>query len=255
MGVFPFRVFFARSGCFCPHGGHVYGRKTQAQANATKGLRDVLLNIPARRMWGWTGGVDGYCGETSIQSSLIYYGNYASQEQYGQLYRHVSGNYHLTRGTYLVLSGTFCRVRYADGNAELILSVNDAKAAKALKLQYEEWNYQSKQPQKKAFTTWLKKNLDAGYPVTAGFYLKQQGGDADFDHIMIIIGYSVDNSGNVNGIYHNDYYLDQVVYAPDVFATRNECTMKNPTQPYQYCLPTNVDYAYEKTLGFDFYVL
>ena len=133
----------------------------------------------------------------------------------------------------------------------MILSVNDAKAAKALKLQYEEWNYKSKQPQKNAFTAWLKKNLDAGYPVTAGFYLKQQGGDADFDHIMIIIGYSVDNSGNVNGIYHNDYYLDEVVYAPDVFSTRNECTMKNPTQPYQYCLPTNVDYGYVETPSFD----
>ncbi len=47
----------------------------------------------------------------------------------------------------------------------------------------------------------------------------------------------------INGLYHNDYYLDTVVLTSATFATRSECTMKNPTQPFQYCLPKNVDYG------------
>jgi hypothetical protein len=127
-------------------------------------------------MWGWTGNVDGYCGETSFQSSLIYYGNYASQEQ----------------------------VRYADGNAELIISQNDQTAANKLWLVNEEWNYNQKQPQEVAFKAWLKKNIDAGWPVTAGWYLRELNGDPDYDHIMIVVGYTLDSKGAVR-------YLDQLL--------------------------------------------
>jgi hypothetical protein len=148
------------------------------------------LNIPPRRMWGWSGNVDGYCGETSVQSMGLYYGNYVSQEL----------------------------VRYADGNSELLVGINDAKALKALKYSYKEWDFESaRNPQEKAFKAWIKENLDQGvrsfdtshpfpncfnvkifshaylvvvdvvvccfsiqYPVTAGFYLKEQNGDADY---------------------------------------------------------------------------
>lgn len=78
----------------------------------------VILNIPPRRMWGWGAGMNGYCGETSFQSSGIYYGNWWSQEQ----------------------------VRYADGNKELLIGVNDEKAAKNLHLSYTLWNYNQKTP-------------------------------------------------------------------------------------------------------------
>ncbi len=78
----------------------------------------VILNIPPRQMWGWGAGMNGYCGETSFQSVGIYYGNWYSQE----------------------------RVRYADGNQELLIAVNDEKAAKNLALSYTVWNYNQKTP-------------------------------------------------------------------------------------------------------------
>jgi len=190
--------------------------KSWAEAFASKGVQDVLLNIPPRRMWGWSGNVDGYCGETSIQSMGLYYGNYVSQEL----------------------------VRYADGNSELLVGINDAKALKALKYSYEEWDFEAaRNPQEKAFKAWIKSNLDQGYPVTAGFYLKEQNGDPDYDHIMVIVGYTVDSQGNMNGLYHNDYYQDVVSLTSATFATRSKCTMKSPKQPFDYCLPVDVDYG------------
>ena len=39
---------------------------------------DVILDVPARYMWGWADGKRGYCGETSFQSHGILYGNWIS---------------------------------------------------------------------------------------------------------------------------------------------------------------------------------
>jgi len=121
----------------------------------------VLLDIPPRRMWGWTEG-NGYCGETSLQSAGIYNGNYISSEL----------------------------VRYADGNEELLIGINDVKAAKALHFEHEAWDFESaKNPQEAGFKKWMKNHLDNGFLVTAGFYLRMKsGGDKDYDHIMPLIG-------------------------------------------------------------------
>ncbi len=62
-------------------------------------------------MWGWGPNVKGYCGAESIQSAGIFFGNYFSQEQ----------------------------VRYADGDNELLIGVNDQTAATALSLVNQEW--------------------------------------------------------------------------------------------------------------------
>jgi hypothetical protein len=70
-----------------------------------------MLDVPARYMWGWAPGKRGYCGETSFQSHGIYYGNWISQE--------------IVR-------------RNADGT-ELLVYVNDVKAAKGLKFNYEQF--------------------------------------------------------------------------------------------------------------------
>jgi hypothetical protein len=184
-----------------------------------KNATSVLLNIPPREMWGWFDNVDGYCGECSFQSVALYYGNYVSQEE----------------------------VRYADGNEELLVAVNDETAAKALRLDYEEWNYNQKTPQSTAFLAWVKKNIDAGVPVISGWYIREKSGtgDSDYDHIMPIVGY--ESSGNsVSGIYHNDLYLQSHTYTSyaELFATRKGCSQSSaPKRPYDYCLPTDVDYG------------
>lgn len=211
------------------------------QANQVTG--PVILNIPPRRMWGWGAGMNGYCGETSFQSTGIYYGNWWSQEQ----------------------------VRYADGNKELLIGVNDEKAAKSLLLQYTVWNYNQKTPQSTTYLAWLKKNIDAGHPVIAGWYEKQPKGDEDYDHIMPIIGYEVKKSKvedefvyaanstelekkkkkkatnpTDTDILHNDLYLQETstTRAATVFGTRKMCSQqKQPTQPYEYCLPQDYNYG------------
>ena len=41
----------------------------------------LSLNVPPRRMWGWGPGLSGFCGEMSIQSAGLYYGNYISEQR------------------------------------------------------------------------------------------------------------------------------------------------------------------------------
>ncbi len=106
--------------------------------------------------------------------------------------------------------------------------------------------------------TWIKNNINNGYPVIAGWYEKQPKGDEDYDHIMPIIGYEVKKGDNTfaNGslmavptntdIYHNDLYLQEtsITYGADAFKTRKTCSQsKAPVQPYDYCLPQDYDYG------------
>ena len=57
----------------------------------TAGTKTRLLNVPPRNMWGnaiitgsgssaYSGGVQGYCGETSVQSAALFYGNWIHSE-------------------------------------------------------------------------------------------------------------------------------------------------------------------------------
>ena len=193
-------------------------RGTWKYMNSTKSYNSKILNIPPRIMWGWGTGLSGYCGECSIQSVGLYYGNYISQEL----------------------------VRYSDGNEELLIGVNDEKAAKTLQYVYEEWDYNKKTPQDKSFKSWLKEQLDNNYPVISGFYerMKKGTGDEDYDHIMPIIGYTLDSNNEISGLYHNDLYKDEVSLTTADFSTRNKCYQDiAPVQPYDYCLPVNVDYG------------
>lgn len=73
------------------------------------------------------------------------------------------------------------RVRYADGNAELLIGSNEAAAAKALLYSYDSWNYNAKTPQQTAFIAWLKSHLDAGQPVISGLYERQKKSVGDPD--------------------------------------------------------------------------
>lgn len=177
----------------------------------------TLLDIPARRMWGWGTGLDGYCGECSFQSTALFWGNYFSQEE----------------------------CRYADGNSELLIAVNDETAAKALRLTYVSWNYKGKTPQENAFKKWVKDFIDQGVPVIAGFYERlNKGGDSNYDHIMPIIGYMIDSKGEITDFYHNDFYLKDTTTTSSDFETRSQCMQASaPKQPYSYCLPTDIDYA------------
>jgi len=173
--------------------------------------------VPVRFMWGWTGNVNGYCGETTIQMAGLYYGNYFSQEQ----------------------------VRYAAGNAEVIIDVNAHEAIQNLFMTFERWDInKQKQPQAQNFIKWAKAAIDNGSPVMFGGYLKQKGGDADFDHVMPILGYDADSSGKVTALYYDDLWSTAVrkLANPGDVKTRSGCSQSStPKQPFGYCLPQAYD--------------
>ena len=72
---------------------------------------DVILDAPPRSMWGQAEGQRGYCGETSFQTSGIFFGNWISQQ--------------IARD-------------HADG-VELLIGENEIKAAKGLKYKFEKF--------------------------------------------------------------------------------------------------------------------
>ena len=199
------------------HAGSIVVKKTVSSLNAC--ATDVMLNAPPRYMWGWGAGLSGYCGETSFQTNGIFWGEWISSEY----------------------------VRNADGGNELLIAVNDAAAAKNLKMTYESWNYNAKNPQGANFIAWLRGHIDNGHVVAIGVFEKQPSGDEDYDHIVPVVGYQYDSSsGATLGIYINDLYSSapRFISASTGVQTRKTCTQSSsPSQPYTYCLPSAVDYG------------
>lgn len=182
-------------------------------------LVDVILDAPPRYMWGWGPDLHGYCGSTSFQTNGIYWGEWLSSE----------------------------KVRDAAGEAELLIAVNDVKAAKALKFEYEEWDYNSGNPQGPNFVAWLRQHIDQGHLAAIGVFEQVPDGDPDYDHIVPVIGYQYDaSSGETTGIYYNDLWSPEsrMLRVPDDISTRNQCSQSAPPeQPYTFCLTKKVDYG------------
>ena len=106
---------------------------------------DVLLDIPARIMWGQGIGLEsvlGYCGEMSVQVTGVYFGMYASQE--------------LIR---LKATGS--------GFCELLLGANATKAVQKLLLTYEQFNQADA-----TFLIWAQAHIDAGHPLVVAWMNK-----------------------------------------------------------------------------------
>ena len=178
-----------------------------------------LLAVPPRLMWGWGPGLSGYCGEASLQSAGLFFGNYISQEQ----------------------------VRYAGGNTEVLIDVNLHKAADTLGFTYDRWKVVSKVGYHRAeldsFPIWTKNHLDSGHPVIVGVYESKplRSADPDYDHIVPIIGYDTLNLA----LYYNDLYCPttRTLGLKDI-KTRVACTQTaEPSQPYPYCFPATNNYG------------
>lgn len=181
-------------------------------------VQGLLLDVQPRIMWGWENNVSGYCGEASLQSAGLFYGNYISQEQ----------------------------VRYAGGNKELLIDVNLHKAADTLGFTYERWvpaqfNKNGRYGRASSFPVWTKTHLDAQHPVITGLFERQPKGDPDYDHIVPMIGYDM----NKFVLYYNDLYLSttRTMSLTDI-KTRDACHQTNPPiQPFSYCFPTPVNHG------------
>lgn len=163
--------------------------------------QDVMLNLPGRHMWGWKYPLAGYCGETSFQTAGIYFGQWLSSE----------------------------KVKKADGGSELLLGVNDKKAAKSLKFNYDAWNFKAKTPQPTDYVAWIREHIDHGHPVIVGLYVKEPDGDPDYDHIVPVVGYQFDTATlATTGIWYNDLYVatSRLLSVTTGVQSRSKCSQK-----------------------------
>ena len=131
----------------------------------------LLPNLSPRRQWD---NAQGYCGETSIQTSALYVGAWLSQAV----------------------------VRAAGGGSEILVcnepkDCNVAGALDKLGLAFELFADNAlPTPQPAAFIALVKAHLDAGRPAIQCIYVNG-GSDSDYDHIVPIVGYE-DSSGDAS---------------------------------------------------------
>lgn len=128
-------------------------------------------NIPPRFQWNSN---NGYCGEVSMISAGLYYGQYISQFDVRKI---VSGK---------------------NQQQQLLLGYNDGYAAASLRLKYEKTQLTDSE----AFMVWAKHHVVAGHPVIIGVMnnvntLGEGGtGDPEFDHIVPVMGFASKNPLN-----------------------------------------------------------
>ena len=139
---------------------------TTPPPNATS----VALDITPRLQWEAN---FGYCGEISMTSAGLYFGQYISQYD----------------ARALAAPG----VKQAKDASQLLLDANEGVAATAMKLDFEIW---PKSGTPDDFLVWLKTHLVANHPVVLGvfentsiFDFTAEAGD-DYDHIVPVLGYS-----------------------------------------------------------------
>lgn len=134
-----------------------------------------VLDIPPRLQWDAN---YGYCGETSLISAGLYYGQYCSQ--------------------YRARAIAAPRIPQNNPNSQLLLGVNAGKAAAAMHLQAIEWKTAT-QKTTEQFLAWVKQQILSGRPVIIGLFMNEfrfygeknrNAGDPDYDHIVPVTGIS-----------------------------------------------------------------
>lgn len=144
----------------------------------------AVLNIPPRIQWMSN---YGYCGEMSMISVGLYYGQYISQFD----------------ARTIASPG----VSQTSANSQLLLGVNAGNAAKAMKLKATEWNAAGTANQ---FLTWVKQNIARTFPVIIGVFMRT-GTDPDYDHIVPV--FAVKSSQPMTDL---NYYSDDVLTFNDL---------------------------------------
>ena len=187
-----------------------------AKSAATPVRANVTESFPPRHMWGWGPGLTGYCGETSFQMAGLRHGNYISSDA----------------------------LRWNGAGGELLLAVNDEKAATWAHFAYSTWDWRkSRAPQAENFKKdFVKKHVDANATVVVGVYerLPEDIADEDYDHIVPVAGYNADGDNISVAIF--DLYTDYP--RPVAVADRTDFTQTHePEQPFDYALPLYYDYG------------
>lgn len=144
-------------------------------------------DVATRLQWNQN---SGYCGEVSLISAGLYYGQYISQYDV----REVAGK------------------NAPQNETQLLLGVNDQYAASQMHLNAVAWDT-AKEKNTHQFLQWVKQNVIQGYPVAIGvftneylFYghLDPSAGDDAYDHIVCVTGISSNRSLTNPNYYGSD---------------------------------------------------
>ena len=178
-------------------------------------------------MNGWSPvNSQGLCGEMSISNAGLFFGQYASQNQ----------------------------VKKLGGNSEILLGVNDAQAAKALKLNYQVYNAGSSILSMSSF---IQSNLIAGNVVISGMYccdsgIWSEGNDSSYDHIVNIVGSINNTSGSQDFVFLDHCRLSyRILSPPNIFSTRQganniKVNISDPHPELDYTFATSaVEYPFK----------
>jgi hypothetical protein len=184
----------------------------------------ALLDVPPRYMWGWGPGVSGYCGSMTIQTTLLYFGSYASQDR-------VRGQTGGRSGAHEIVLGRSGCCSAIDIMPQLGLNVT-------------QWPYRTEpQPQHLAFLRWMKAGVALGEPTAFGVYMKTED-NPGFDHIVPLVGFAGDPAHE--RLVFNDLHANQSMHAPiaTFVASRAACRAALPwSERFAYCLPRDVNFG------------
>lgn len=131
------------------------------------------LDIPPREQWNAN---FGYCGEVSLISAGLAFGQYCSQ--------------------FDARAAASPGVPQSREDSQLLPGVNAAAAATRMKLRAEEWNAPRGRTTKQ-FLLWTKRHILLGHPVFLGVFMNQfrfygdtdrAAGDSEYDHIVPVSG-------------------------------------------------------------------
>lgn len=157
-------------------------------------------NIPPRHQWEAN---YGYCGEVSLISAGLYYGQYVSQYDARAI---ASKNTDQSRE-----------------GSQLLLGVNDAHAAAQMHLKIAQWNGGAGP---ESFLAWVRDKVASGYPVAMSVYKNARSfeesdepdaGDKEYDHIVMVTGVSSKHPFKPSA-YHSDdviTFSDNGLWSPD----------------------------------------
>jgi len=196
----------------------------------------VMLDLPARYMWGWAPpsqeDATGFCGSMSIQTSALYYGNYLTQAAP----RVVTGG---SEGPESMILLT--------GKDESGFCCGALKACRRLGLNataFDTFGGTQSTPQYEAYLDWARAAIRKGNPVIITVYMNTLS-DRDYDHIIPMVGFDTEGDG---AIYFNDLYYNQTYrrnITDDFIASSNRkkgCQFSGKDE-WNYCIPEKYDYG------------
>lgn len=189
-------------------------------------VKNIHINdIQPRLQWEHNG---GYCGEVSMISAGLYYGQYLSQYRMRSIAScgAPQNAYNETEKTY---------------TSQLLLGTKNAVgAAESVRLDYEEFNAENTEN----FLVWVKHHVLLGHPVIIGVFnnenmlynMKYGNGDDEYDHIVPVFGFGSNHPFTDNNFYPDDIILfsDNGLYTQPGDPLGYTAPLQGYDAPYRY---------------------